>query len=182
MMTSTKTHDISRRRFLRGAIGRAGTPIRPPWALAGADFAARCDRCGECVGACPQGVIRPGSGGYPETDFSARGCTLCGDCVSACGGKALAGDPAQEAPWDLEAGIGAGCLAYKGVVCRSCGEACGEGAIRFRLRVGGAAQPLVDRGACTGCGWCVGVCPVGAIAVASPGEAVPVAEGVRRSA
>jgi ferredoxin-type protein NapF len=164
-MTAGKTVDLSRRRLLRGAGAGTAPPRRPPWAPAETDFTAQCDRCGDCVPACPEGVIRLGSGGFPELDFAVRGCTLCGDCLAVCGGKAMRGDPATDAPWDLVAEIGEGCIAFRGVVCRSCGEACGEGAIRFRLRVGGAAEPRLYADACTGCGCCVGVCPVQAVRV-----------------
>jgi ferredoxin-type protein NapF len=152
---------------LRGSPTRSAPPVRPPWALVEEVFTSRCDRCGDCVRACPERVIRLGSGGFPEMDFSARGCCLCGDCVSICGGKALAGDPVADKPWDLVAQVGDACLARRGVVCRSCGEACSEGAVRFRLRVGGAAEPMLDEARCTGCGWCVGVCPVRAVRVAA---------------
>jgi ferredoxin-type protein NapF len=181
-MSEPRPLDLSRRLLLRGDISGNCLPLRPPWARVEADFTARCDRCGDCLTACPEGVIRPGSGGFPEMGFDARGCSLCGECVSACGGKALTGDPAKDAPWDLNAAIGAGCLAHKGVVCRSCGEACAESAIRFRLRVGGAAEPLLDREACTGCGWCVGVCPVGAIEIARADGSVQASQGERRTA
>jgi len=164
-MTAGKTVDLSRRRLLRGTLAGTASPRRPPWALAEKDFTAHCDRCGDCITACPEGIIRAGSGGFPEVDFGARGCSLCGDCLTACGVKALRRDPEEGAPWDLAAEIGAACIAHYGVVCRSCGEACGEGAIRFRLRVGGAAEPMLDRDLCTGCGWCVGVCPVRAVRV-----------------
>jgi ferredoxin-type protein NapF len=170
-MTADKAVDLSRRRLLRGAIAGTAPPRRPPWAPVEKDFTARCDRCGDCIPACPEEIIHAGSGGFPEVDFAARGCTLCGDCLTACGGKALRGDPMTDAPWDLVAEIGDTCIARHGVVCRSCGEACGEGAIRFRLRVGGAAEPLLDRGICTGCGWCVGVCPVQAVRVTAGARA-----------
>lgn len=140
-------------------------------------FVASCDRCDDCIRACPERVIRAGSGGFPEMDFSSRGCSLCGECVRVCAGKALKGDPADDKPWALVAEIAQGCLARRGVVCRSCGEACGDGAIRFRLRVGGAADPLLDRNACTGCGACVGICPVRAVQmVAGGGPDGPAAE------
>jgi ferredoxin-type protein NapF len=62
--------------------------------------------------------------------------------------------------------IGDACLARRGVECRVCGEACDTGAIRFRPQRGGIAQPQLTLQACTGCGDCVPVCPVGVITVA----------------
>ena len=59
--------------------------------------------------------------------------------------------------------IGDGCLAEAGIVCRSCGDACPEAAIRFRPRIGLPPQAIVSEAACTGCGECVSVCPGSAI-------------------
>ena len=166
-MYPSKTTDLSRRRLLRGAVTGRCSPIRPPWAVDEAKFTGRCDRCADCVDACEERVIRCGSGGFPEVDFSERGCTLCGACASACDGKALSGDPEQDRPWYLIAEIANACLANRGVVCRSCGEVCDERAIRFESRIGGAALPRLDADLCTGCGCCVAVCPAKAIDVKS---------------
>ena len=59
--------------------------------------------------------------------------------------------------------IAAACLAFNGVECRLCDDACAEGAIRFRPQPGGAYRPTLDAGACTACGDCFAVCPVGAL-------------------
>ncbi len=67
--------------------------------------------------------------------------------------------------------IGAACVEPRGVACRRCGEACDVGAIRFRLARGGA-QPLLDISICTGCGDCLTVCPVSAIALAGKDRAL----------
>jgi formate hydrogenlyase subunit 6/NADH:ubiquinone oxidoreductase subunit I len=61
--------------------------------------------------------------------------------------------------------IGEACLARAGVHCRSCGDACAEGAIRFRPVPRRAPLPEVDGGRCTCCGECVAVCPAAAIAL-----------------
>jgi ferredoxin-type protein NapF len=164
-VSAPKAAGISRRQLFRGDLSGKRVPIRPPWAIAEDAFVIACDRCDDCVHACPERVIRSGSGGFPEMDFSARGCSLCGECVIACRGKALTGNPEYDRPWDSVVEIDGRCLAGKGVVCRSCGEACDASAIRFRLRVGGAAEPQVDAAICTGCGYCIGVCPVQALRI-----------------
>lgn len=156
---------MSRRGWLRGR-GRTAAPAqRPPWALAEADFLDRCTRCDACIGACPTGVLARADGGFPAVDFSRGECTFCGDCVRTCYPGALSRPAAETPPWALTARIGDACLAQRGVECRVCGEACGEGAIRFRPRLGGVALAELDVERCTGCGACFAPCPVRAISL-----------------
>ncbi|MDR2614829.1 MAG: 4Fe-4S binding protein [Candidatus Accumulibacter sp.] len=60
-------------------------------------------------------------------------------------------------------GILSSCLPERGVSCRSCEERCETGAIRFTLRPGQAARPVLDASLCTACGECAAACPVRAI-------------------
>jgi len=75
----------------------------------------------------------------------------------------LRAGPAEE-PQGPGITIAGTCLARRGVVCQSCGDACPERAIRFSLQRGGAPLPAVDETRCTGCGACLEVCPADAIA------------------
>jgi ferredoxin-type protein NapF len=166
---------VSRRQFLRGDVRGRKAALRPPWVVAEPEFSARCTRCDDCLAACPEVVIRRGSGGYPEMDFSRGACTFCGKCVAAC--KAGAFQPASTgnlAAWAHRAAIGANCLAAHGVVCRACADHCETRAIRFRLAPAGRSFAQIDLARCNGCGGCVGVCPVGAvtIGVQAPAKAV----------
>lgn len=70
----------------------------------------------------------------------------------------------------LKAVIAANCLALNRVVCRSCGEACEPGAIRFRPAPGGVSTPQIALDACNGCSQCVLACPVHAIAMREPNQ------------
>jgi len=159
------TYSPSRARFLRGDFSGTGTPcIRPPWALIEPDFVALCDGCGECIDACPERILSSGRGGYPQVDFSASECTFCERCARACARGALRYSLDRD-PWGLKAGIAPGCLAMNQVVCRTCSESCQEGAIRFRMSVGAVSRPQVDPDRCTGCGACVGPCPVAAVTI-----------------
>ena len=147
---------------MRGRPKPASAPLRPPWILAGA-FEDGCTRCGDCVQACPEGILVLGDGGYPAVDFNLGGCTYCKACAEACPEPIF--DLEQTPPWSYQVEISGQCLARRGVYCQSCGDPCAVDAIRFTLRPGRLAVPLVDVAACTGCGACVAVCPVGAIAV-----------------
>jgi len=65
----------------------------------------------------------------------------------------------------LVAVIGPLCLAFRGVTCMTCRDACSLGAVRFELALGGA-RPWVDAGSCTGCGDCAQACPAQAVRLA----------------
>lgn len=150
---------LTRRDLLRA--GRKMSGLRPPWAVAEEAFLDRCSRCGDCVGACPERILAVGDGGFPIIGFAHGACTFCGDCAAACKPGALARHDGRALP--LLAVTGAGCLSLQGTACRVCGEWCGEGAITFRLIIGGRAEPRVDGERCSGCGACVGRCPASAI-------------------
>ena len=155
----------SRRNFLRGRFSTRPRSLRPPWALAENDFLNACTRCGECVKACPTKVIVEHDGGYPAIDFSAGECNFCSDCAAACKTGALRRRE-EKVPWTALASFGEQCLAQRRIECRICGDQCEVGAIRFPLRAGGIAIPVLDSAHCTGCGACVAPCPAGAVTVA----------------
>ncbi|MDR3213505.1 MAG: ferredoxin-type protein NapF [Azoarcus sp.] len=174
--------DIDRRAFLRGRRPRRLiAPPRPPWALNEPVFQQACNRCGDCIVACPSGLLTQGGGGFPEADFSRSHCTFCADCAQACANASRRISPKRQPalsfspdrpPWLLQAKIGAACLPRRGVLCRSCDEHCEAGAIRFPPRVGGPAQPVIEASFCTGCGECVASCPAQAISM-QPGVPQP---------
>ena len=163
--------DPRRRALLRGRIVDVTAPHapavqRPPWALHEEAFTARCVRCHACVDACPRHVIRVGDGGFPAMEFFRQGCDFCAGepaCEAACEPQALNRAARQQAWPDWKIAVSDQCLARRQVECRSCGDACDARAIRFKPAPGGIAQMQLDRAACTGCGGCVGVCPVGAV-------------------
>ncbi|MBX7059664.1 MAG: 4Fe-4S binding protein [Leptospirales bacterium] len=144
---------------------------RPP----GADaqrFHELCTACGDCIRACPYGVLfsqGPKSGPLLEPNLLA--CRLCQDypCIEACATGALVELPADvlprfgQATAEAEACVNAR-PPEKGRrrrLCRECIESCPvEGAVS--LRRSGVAQISEH---CTGCGICVAHCPGGAIHV-----------------
>ncbi|CAO3403475.1 ferredoxin-type protein NapF [Azospirillum palustre] len=152
-----------RRSLLRGRPVAGPPPIHPPWSRPDY-FTALCTRCGACAGACPETILRAGDGGYPEVDFARGECSFCGACAEACTEPIFDRTMAPwGAPWALRPAIAPSCLAVQRVVCRSCQDACPEGAIRFQPAPGGAAHARIDDAACTGCGACVAACPSGAV-------------------
>ncbi|MBF0611620.1 MAG: ferredoxin-type protein NapF [Magnetococcales bacterium] len=152
-------HAVSRRHLLFGRT----TPIRPPWSVAEEAFLAACNRCQDCLPACPQTILIERRG-YPEVDFSRGECTFCADCVSACPKKSLAFMDQHTPPWSLQVEVGAGCLANRGIYCQGCGDACPTRAITFANQPG-IPKPQLTAQRCTGCGACVSVCPVHAVKI-----------------
>lgn len=156
--------DTSRRNFMRGSSGGSMMPVRPPWSLPESLFTQLCTRCGDCIQHCETGILQKGDGGFPETLFDSGGCSFCEKCVQACKPGALR-IMTGTTPWQLRAFISSSCLAQQKVVCRTCGERCEVGALRFRLEKGGVATPQINLDICNGCGMCVADCPSHAIAV-----------------
>jgi polyferredoxin len=76
-------------RTSHGVEGGAGhDAIRPPGALAEADFAKKCVKCGACIRVCPTGVLQPAAlqAGFEglwspilryDLGFCSHDCTLC---------------------------------------------------------------------------------------------------------
>lgn len=106
-----------------------------------------------------------GDGGFPSIAFNLGECTFCYECALACP-ENLFQKPIQT-PWDQVAHFSDDCLANKRVECRTCGDACDEVAIGFKLQFGGVASPQLDEELCTGCGACVAICPTQAIKIKS---------------
>ncbi len=163
--------DLSRRKFLRGQL-RAQHPaqstrILPPGATA--ESIAACTACGACVQSCPNHIIAL-SDRLPAIDFSAGECIFCGECARACPEPVFVVPAATR--FDHVVAVADTCLTHEGVDCQLCRDTCPEQAIRFRPRIGGPFYPEIMETACTGCGACIGICPVGAIEVSERGAEV----------
>ena len=136
-------------------IARDGS-LRPPW------IRAHCSSCSACISACPEAILRAGPAGTPVIDFATNACTFCRACADACSEDVF---DLTARPWSVVAQIQPACLLNQGVSCRTCTDACEVSAMRFKLRAGSMGQVDVDADTCTGCGACVGMCPVNAIAI-----------------
>ena len=150
--------------------------IRPPGALAEADFNARCIKCGQCVDACPYDTLKLATAesgipiGTPYYIPRETPCYMCEDipCVPVCPTGAL--DHALENIDDSRMGLAVidieNCLSWQGLRCEICFRECPVQGTAITIehhprRVSKHAMfvPLVHSDACTGCGICEKACP-----------------------
>ena len=134
------------------------TLLRPPYFFDEEDF-EKCSECEDkaCVEACEEDMIVLEEG-KPSLDFSESGCTFCDECAKACKLDVLNLEAKRLLP-KLAIDM-LGCLAWQKTICSMCKDVCLDNAIDFA----GLFNPEInDR--CTGCGFCVGVCPTNAIKI-----------------
>ena len=154
----------NRRAFLQGRFSQTkGNAIRPPGAVPDG-FEDACTKCGECLKSCPESILSSDPHGLPVLDPTIAECTFCGVCVDACTTSALRAELIAGWPWRAAVDDST-CLSMNGVSCRTCQDSCEPGAIRFKLQTGGRAEPILDMDRCNGCGACVALCPVSAVAL-----------------
>ncbi|WP_434361015.1 4Fe-4S binding protein [Parasalinivibrio latis] len=163
------SHCGTSRRGLFRAIGRgmksASEADEPPVINCGRPLGAveellfnrLCNRCGECVRACPQQVLSMTTGG-PVMDLSLNHCTLCVACTSACQTGALQPGRSRDTGWRPV--ISSGCNARIMGSCDECETDCPTGAIS----VSPNRLPVVSD-LCNGCGECVSSCYIGAVSL-----------------
>jgi ferredoxin-type protein NapG len=153
------------------------TAIRPPGALAEAEFLGACVRCGLCVRDCPYDTLRLAELGEAVAlgtpYFAARQvpCEMCEDlpCVRACPTGAL--DPGLQRIDQARMGLAVlvdqeSCIAFQGLRCEVCFNTCPVRGKAITLehqhnrRSGKHALfiPVVHSSDCTGCGKCEKSC------------------------
>ncbi len=156
--------------------------IRPPFAIEELDLLIACSRCGDCVSACPHGVIFPLPSNLgvkvfntPAMDLNNQACHLCETwpCVNACEKEVLKiPEPAEtevaeqgeadkdtaQKIWPKIAKVTINvktCLPYSGPECGACRVCPVEGAMLWDME-----KPRINMGLCTGCALCREACIV----------------------
>ncbi len=205
---------VSRRAFFGTTVGGAATMaalhtqamegyparIRPPGSLAEPHFLDRCLKCGECMKACPTGVLRPalaeaGISGLwtPVMDMERGYCEYnCVLCAQVCPSGAIerltiAAKTGVESDEPVKVGNAffdrSRCLPWSfGRNCVVCEEVCPVSpkaiytktvSVDVKGKVVELHQPYVDPDLCIGCGLCQHECPVNdlaAVRVTAAGE------------
>ena len=145
--------------------------LRPPGALMEPAFLAACTRCGECVGACPPGIIALARDTWmgvdtPVVDLSLGPCDHCGKCIEACPDGALLPDEEQRMGTAI---LRDSCLSLNAPECRACMEACPLSGRAIRIAAGGGGIEIVVE-ECTGCGLCLPACPTDPVSIRIQGR------------
>jgi len=202
-MSKPRTHPTARRDFLSrvgqgAALAATGglvwsyllhqqaranpAAVRPPGALAEADFNAKCIKCGLCVRACPYDTLKLAEVGEDVAIgtpyFTPRTipCYMCEDipCKVACPTGAL--EPGLEDITKARMGLAVidieNCLSWQGLRCEICHRECPvqDTAITVehhprRISKHAMFVPLVHSEYCTGCGLCEEACPTDLAAI-----------------
>lgn len=135
--------------------------IHPPYAVANATY-EECKTCDAmCVSVCEEKILKRDAQGVPFVDFSSNGCSDCHKCLESCIPNVL-NDPQRFIQAKARISM-MSCMSHHNTICFSCKEPCMENAIVFE----GMFRPIIIPDKCTGCGYCVAVCPGAAIALSA---------------
>jgi len=155
----------------RPARARATAPLRPPGAREELQFVGLCTRCGNCVGACPSGIIERdlGQSGWMglctpvlsfETDYCREDCVRCTQVCPSSALERLALEEKEHMRLGLPRVDMNVCLLGEDRDCAVCKRWCPYDAIRYVFsETEYALKPQIDAEKCTGCGACEAACP-----------------------
>jgi ferredoxin-type protein NapF len=136
--------------------------IRPPYYKDETDFHKNCIDCIDkpCISVCEEQIIKLLDDGTPHIDFAITGCTYCDDCAEACEKDVLKVENLSNINVSINIDI-LKCFSWNQTMCFSCKDPCIDDAIEFL----GMFRPEIIQDKCTSCGFCVKVCPAGAITI-----------------
>ena len=171
---------------VKSAAAKAAAFIRPPGA-ADKNFSALCARCGNCMKACPYGLIVPdlGASGLDglltpvlkfrsqnkdQEQFCFQDCTACTQVCPTGALRFLKKEEKQQTAIGLARIDKRKCIAWeKREYCVVCQEYCPYQAI-IEVERNGVMCPIVDEAKCRGCGACESQCPALPIAIVVEGR------------
>jgi ferredoxin-type protein NapF len=177
--------------------GQVGTPglIRPPGAVPEMDFLSRCERCGECMVACPTNTLQPIGLAAGFTAMFSPAITprrgfcdpRCHECGKVCPTDAIRPIGKSDRVWAKTGTahiIRQKCLAWEfQKSCMVCDEVCPYDAISFQKEKDTKVPvPHVIENKCAGCGYCEHFCPVQnqAAIVVTPMDALRIKQGIMK--
>lgn len=134
--------------------------LRPPGAVGEKDFMTLCDKCDDCIRACPEKTLFRAPQGFndkagtPIFDPAGKPCFVCTDlyCIKACqtGALKMVSNPAELAMGKAKI-ISPNCRAYEGEQCSYCIDFC---PLADKAIVELDGKPLIKDSKCIGCGLC----------------------------
>ena len=150
--------------------------LRPPGALAEADFLRRCVQCGQCVYVCSRQAVRMEGGLGPRRNTPVirpreMPCWLCMKCPPVCPSEALDNSVTsmEQANMGRAVLLKDRCHNYtNNVMCWTCYDRCPLKGRAMILQHG--YLPMVTEH-CVGCGMCEYVCAVDAMRIIPRGAA-----------
>ena len=170
----------------RRAVAKDPSFIRPPGAADDA-FNALCARCGNCMKACPYGLIVPDlgtsgidglltpvlkfrSGNSEQENFCFQDCTACTQVCPTGAIRFLSKKAKQQTAIGLARVDKKKCIAWeKGEYCVVCQEFCPYQAV-IEVDHKDVKCPVIDEAKCRGCGACESQCPALPIAIVVDGR------------
>jgi len=171
---------------VKSAAAKAAAFIRPPGAV-DQNFNALCARCGNCMKACPYGLIFPdlGTSGIDglftpvlkfrsqnesQEQFCFQECTACTQVCPTGAIRFLSKKEKQQTAIGLARVDKKKCIAWeKGEYCVVCQEFCPYQAV-IEVDHKDVKCPVIDEAKCRGCGACESQCPALPIAIVVEGR------------